>query len=125
MQPGSAGLGGRRTFDAKGYAMDVDALLRIDRCFREKGGFEAIRPETRLLLILKKHGPLSVKEAMSFAQTSYRGFYAVLGRLVEADLISVITDKTDRRVRKLSFCGDALLQAAAEAVEAPPQRKAS
>lgn len=100
--------------------MDVDTLLRIDRCFREQGGFEAIRPETRLLLILKKHGPLSVKEAMSFAQTSYRGFYAVLTRLIEAGLITVITDDADRRVRKLCFAGDALLQAATEASEPVP-----
>ena len=88
--------------------MNVDMLLRLDRKLREQKGFNAIRPEARLLFLLQKHGPLSVKEAMSFTQISYRGFYTVLERLVGAGLVSMVPGEQDRRVRKLVLDPEAI-----------------
>lgn len=65
-----------------------------------------IRPEAYLVLMLVKHGPLSIKEAMTFTRTSYRGFYAVLNRLVKAGIVKTTTDTIDKRVRKLALVDD-------------------
>ncbi len=76
--------------------------LIIDRHFSGLTGFDALRPEAKILFHLGAKGDLSIKEAMFVSGLSYRGLYIVLERLVQRKLIAIVQDKNDKRVRRIS-----------------------
>ncbi len=96
---------GRRTLGE--YIMNlinpeiILGILEIESHFTENIGVKFLRPEAKLLIILKQSGSLSIKEAMITSGLSYRGFYILLSRLVAQELIRVEVDENDRRVRKI------------------------
>lgn len=80
-------------------------LLELDaRVFKQRG-IRLLTPEARVLFYLSQSGPVPVSSAMRIAGTSYRAFYAVLGRLKEAGLVSTAKDSQDQRIRNLSVDG--------------------
>lgn len=78
-----------------------DNILTADKIFRQKTGLSLIRSEAKLLILLRRNGSLSIKEAMSFLDLSYRGFYVLLNRMIEKRYISVKDDEHDKRVKRL------------------------
>ena len=79
----------------------VADLLNWDQNFVNMTGLHAFRVEARLLLLLRHFGALTIKDAMSLADTSYRGFYDMLRRMVDRDIVKVVEDDRDGRVRRL------------------------
>ena len=80
----------------------VEACLRrFDEIFLEKVGSYALTPELRIILKARENGSLSVKNAFSYSGVSYRGFYAVLTRLENANLIKRSEGRRDRRFRNI------------------------
>lgn len=79
----------------------VGKILSMDDCFREEFGLPLIKPEAKIILLLKENKSLSVKEAMSFLDLSYRGFYILVKRMVENEIIIIEKDKSDHRVRRI------------------------
>lgn len=80
-------------------------MLDLDARIYKQKGVRLLTPEARVLFYLSSVGPVSVTDAMKVAGTSYRAFYAVLGRLKEAGLVSTKKDSHDQRIRKLSVDG--------------------
>jgi len=78
-----------------------DNILTADKIFRQKTGLSLIRSEAKLLILLRRNGSLSIKEAMSFLDLSYRVFYVLLNRMIEKRYISVKDDEHDKRVKRL------------------------
>jgi DNA-binding MarR family transcriptional regulator len=91
-------------------ATSVKGGLNIDRYFNSITGFEALRPEAKLLFHLGSRGDLSVKEAMFVSGLSYRGFYMVLGRLVDSGFVEIHQDGRDKRVRRISLAQSSTAQ---------------
>lgn len=78
-------------------------LLEIDERLHARKNVRLLTPEARVLIHLKLNGPVPVTTAMSVAGTSYRGFYAVLERLKQAELVAAARDERDQRVRQLDL----------------------
>lgn len=78
-------------------------LLEIDERLHARKNVRLLTPEARVLIHLKLNGPVPVTTAMNVAGTSYRGFYAVLERLKQAELVAAARDEHDQRVRRLDL----------------------
>lgn len=78
-------------------------ILRMDEHFSQKFGIQFLRTEAKLIFLLKEHESLSIKEAMTFLNCSYRGFYIILNKLRETGIIYISNDEGDKRVRKITL----------------------
>lgn len=85
----------------------IDDVLNVDLKFREEFGINFIRPEAKIMLLLKQRGPLSIKEAMSFINVSYRGFYLIINKMIEKRYVHIKQDDSDGRVKRI-FLDDIL-----------------
>jgi DNA-binding MarR family transcriptional regulator len=84
----------------------IKDLLEADHAFQEKFGMNFIRPEAKIMFLLKQNGPLSIKEAMSFLDLSYRGFYILMRRMIEKGHVYIKADDSDGRVKRLVLADD-------------------
>lgn len=107
------GEGGADTATAELTARLWRELLDIDARLHERKGIRMLTPEARILIHLKINGPVPVTTAMEVAGTSYRGFYSVLERLKQAELVAAVKDEQDQRVRRLNLDPSAPLSTAA------------
>lgn len=77
-------------------------LLEFDAQLFQQRNVRLLTPEARVLMALLVGGPLQINSAMQVAGTSSRGFYAVLERLKQANLVNINKDSDDQRVRRLA-----------------------
>jgi hypothetical protein len=85
----------------------IAQALDMERLFLDRVGLGALRPEAKLLLLINQKGELSIKQAMSVSDLSYRGFYILLNRLNSQGLITITADTHDKRVRKIGLADKA------------------
>lgn len=78
-------------------------ILKIEHFFRQRFGLSFIKPEAKIILLLKEKGSLSMKETMSFLDLSYRGFYILVKRMIQNGIIFMEEDAFDRRVKRISL----------------------
>lgn len=83
------------------FEQKVALALELDRAFEVNGLGAALRPEARILFMLLRENGLGMKQAISMSGLSYRGFYLMLKRLTDQNLIRIEDDRNDRRVRRL------------------------
>ncbi|GBH30068.1 hypothetical protein [Sphingobium xenophagum] len=81
--------------------IEIREILEADIAFHSKFGMNFIRPEAKIMFLLKQNGPLSIKETMSFLDLSYRGFYILMRRMIEKGHVYVKADDSDGRVKRL------------------------
>jgi len=81
--------------------IDIQGILEADVAFHNKFGMNFIRPEAKIMFLLKQNGPLSIKETMSFLDLSYRGFYILMRRMIDKGHVYVKADDSDGRVKKI------------------------
>lgn len=81
----------------------AEKLLRADFLFQQASGVPLLKSEAKVILLLKKYGPLSIKEAMSFLDLSYRGFYILLNRMITREFLTVTDDDVDKRVKRINI----------------------
>jgi DNA-binding MarR family transcriptional regulator len=74
--------------------------------FESAIGFAALKPEAKILFALGSLGDMSIKQAMLISDVSYRGFYLILERLRNNQLIEIYPDSLDRRVRRIKLLVD-------------------
>ena len=67
--------------------------------FFKQSNIEIFRPEGKLAIELMKSGPLTMKQAMSVSECSYRGFYLMVERLTSSEVIAIQQSNLDRRVK--------------------------
>lgn len=79
------------------------ALLEYDRSSAAGLGIGLLKPEAKMILSLMAEGPMPVKALMTRSGLSYRGFYIVQARLLDAGLIEVEAAASDKRVRMVSL----------------------
>lgn len=82
----------------------VEKMIQFDDHFRSVLKLSALRPEARLLMAVLHRGPISIKDAMSDSELSYRAFYTMIDRMKSKALIEVTEDLLDRRVRRIAAC---------------------
>lgn len=69
-------------------------LLEFDAQLFQQRNVRLLTPEARVLMALLVGGPLQINSAMQVAGTSSRGFYAVLERLKQANLVNTTRTRT-------------------------------
>lgn len=87
--------------------LNIDFIFKMEDRFKTKFGFNFLKPEARLIMMLKMKKSLSIKESMSFLDLSYRGFYILLKRMEKNGTISLSDDPSDRRVKRIALKKDA------------------
>lgn len=85
---------------------ELRKLLTFDQELRKVKGIGILTPEARVLFSIACNGAAPVGEIRAVAGTSYRGFYTVLQRLRDAELLSSAADTGDQRVRRLHIDRD-------------------
>lgn len=86
--------------------LNIDFIFKMEDSFRTKFGFNFLKPEAKMILMLKMKNSLSIKESMSFLDLSYRGFYILLKRMEQSGTISLSDDPSDRRVKRIALRRD-------------------
>lgn len=71
--------------------------------FFKRSNVEIFRPEGKLIAELLASRPLTIKQAMSVAECSYRGFYLMIERLTAVGLIEIQHSSQDRRVKTIAI----------------------
>lgn len=71
--------------------------------FFKRTNVEIFRPEGKLIIELVKSGPLTMKQAMSVSECSYRGFYLMVERLVAGGVVDIHHSTQDRRVKTINI----------------------
>lgn len=79
----------------------VTTVTSFDNMMIQAGGGPALTPQAYLVLTLLIHGSLPMKDAMLHNPLSYRAFYNMLDKLKKRAVVSVESDNSDRRVRRL------------------------
>jgi hypothetical protein len=67
---------------------------------------DVLKGEAVLILELMRHDSLTIKEAMILTRYSYRGFYLVVDRLIDKNIIKIEADSEDRRVKRIMLRTD-------------------
>jgi DNA-binding MarR family transcriptional regulator len=64
-------------------------------------GTDILKKEARLILEIIKNDNMTIKQAMISTGVSYRGFYMMIEKLLERDLIIIYPDLVDKRVKRI------------------------
>ena len=84
--------------------------IRETADFFKQANIEIFRPEGKLVIELMKSGPLTMKQAMSVSECSYRGFYLMVERLTASQVIAIEQSQQDRRVKTVEIAEPVLEQ---------------
>lgn len=82
-------------------SLKISEILQMEQCFKKNFGFNLMKPEAKIILTLKQKGSLSIKEAMTFLDLSYRGFYILVRKLENSGVIYLKDDPHDKRVKRI------------------------
>lgn len=79
-------------------AKSLNTIRELAEFFKQSD-IEIFRPEGKLAIELMKSGHLTMKQAMSVSECSYRGFYLMVERLTSSEVIAIQQSNLDRRVK--------------------------